>query len=83
MPSNCQSAVSLPVSVIAAARGPSASHKDEAEGWASRANVPLLRVNLKVVSLITHSRLMKSGFCTPSFSKALLTLIRFMACPGM
>ena len=78
---NCQSLVSLPVSVSAAARGPSASHKVDVEVWASRENVPLLRTILKVLSSMPHVRLIKSGFCTPAFSMALLTLIRFMACP--
>eukprot|EP00959_Pyramimonas_sp_CCMP1952_P448189 9384947-Pyramimonas_sp.AAC.1 len=72
---NCQSAVSLPVSVSAAAWGLSASHKVDVEGRASRENVPLLRTILKVLPSMTQFRLMKSGFCTPAFSMALLTLI--------
>eukprot|EP00976_Prorocentrum_cordatum_P058806 1173802-Prorocentrum_minimum.AAC.1 len=75
--SNCQSAVSRPVGVRAAAAAePSASHLTA--GVASREKVPLVLIILNVLLLMSQVRFTKSGLDTPSLARADDTEIRFI-----
>eukprot|EP00976_Prorocentrum_cordatum_P022718 464694-Prorocentrum_minimum.AAC.1 len=75
--SNCQSEVSLPVGITAAAAAePSASHL--VAGVASREKVPLVLIMLNVLPLMSQVRLTKSGLETPSLARAEDTDIRFI-----